>query len=131
MLQPNAYGIIRFRADNPDKSPSSPRNYNKRNADSSARVWLIHCHIEFHVVSGFIATIIEAPEVLGASGLKIPQDHLDACKAYPMLSAGNAAGNTQNPLDLTGSVTEVSTDFYGYVVTLLFSLPESRSSPLL
>ncbi|KAI9813851.1 MAG: hypothetical protein M1827_003641, partial [Pycnora praestabilis] len=94
MLQPNAYAVIRFRADNPG-------------------IWLFHCHIEFHVMSGFSATIIEAPEQLIASNLTIPQDHLAACKAYPMQTSGNAAGNMQNPLNLNGSNTMISTNDYG------------------
>lgn len=65
MLQDSSWGVIRFRADNPG-------------------VWLLHCHIEFHVASGFVATIIEAPEVLELQNYTIPQDHIDACKAYPM-----------------------------------------------
>jgi len=36
-----------------------------------------------------------------------------------MDNAGNAAGNTRNPLDLQGSVTVVSANDYGYVVHLL------------
>ena len=67
-------------------------------------------------MSGFLATIIEAPEVLVASNMTIPQDHLAACKAYPMGTAGNAAANTNSPLNLTGSNTAVSTNDYGYVV---------------
>ncbi len=67
-------------------------------------------------MAGLAATIIEAPEKLKSSGLKIPQNHLDVCKAYPMQTTGNAAGNTRDPLNLNGSVTGVSSDGYGYVV---------------
>lgn len=92
MLQDNAYAVIRFRADNPG-------------------IWLLHCHIEFHTVSGFIATIIEAPELLSAperGGLNlVPNQHLDVCKKYPMEYKGNAAGHTHDPLDLSGANTEV------------------------
>ena len=73
-------------------------------------------------MAGNSATIIAAPEELIASGLTIPQNHLDVCKAYPMLTSGNAAGNTQDPLNLNGSVTSFSSDEYGYVVSPLFSL---------
>jgi iron transport multicopper oxidase len=74
--------VLRFKADNPG-------------------VWLFHCHIEWHVIMGLTATIIEAPQEL--SGLKIPADHLAACQAQGTLTAGNAAGNTNNYTDLTGA----------------------------
>ena len=41
-VHPNGNIVLRFRADNPG-------------------VWLFHCHIEWHVDSGLIATMIEAP----------------------------------------------------------------------
>ena len=72
-------------------------------------------------MSGFSTTIIEAPEHLAVSGLKIPSDHLRACKAYPMGIAGNAAGNTQNPLNLNGSNTAISSSDYGYVMYVLIT----------
>ncbi|KAI1101784.1 putative ferroxidase [Jackrogersella minutella] len=74
--------VLRFRADNPG-------------------VWLFHCHIEWHVSSGLIATFVEAPLDL-QKNLTIPQEHLDACAAQSIPTAGNAAGNTVNLLDLTG-----------------------------
>ena len=50
--------------------------------------------------SGLIATLIEAPEEIKE---KIPQDHLDACKAGGVPTEGNAAGKTGAAmLDLTG-----------------------------
>ena len=89
MLQDEAYAVIRFRADNPG-------------------IWAFHCHVEFHTVSGFSATFIEAPEVFTKNGyLKVPQGHIDVCKAYPQLYQGNAAGNIQDPLDLTGEPVSV------------------------
>ncbi|KAH8799438.1 Cupredoxin, partial [Xylogone sp. PMI_703] len=80
----NSYGVIRFRADNPG-------------------VWLFHCHMEWHVIMGLVATIIEAPDEL--SGLSIPQDSLAACAIQHIPTAGNAAGNTANLTDLTGANT--------------------------
>jgi len=90
MLQDEAYAVIRFRADNPG-------------------VWAFHCHIETHVVSGFSATFIEAPEVFTSSGhrIRIPQNHIGACKAFPMAFKGNAAGNVWNPLNLTNKPDSV------------------------
>lgn len=86
VVRPQGYFIIRFRSDNPG-------------------VWLFHCHIEWHVVSGLILSIIEAPLALqqqlnGLNG--IPKDHIDACKSQNIAYEGNAAGNTVNLLDTTG-----------------------------
>jgi iron transport multicopper oxidase len=94
MLQDSSWAVIRFRADNPG-------------------VWLLHCHIEMHVASGFMATIIEAPEELGDQWKNVPQNHIDACKSYPMDYEGNAAGNTHDALNLTGSNTEVPLTTWG------------------
>ncbi|SCV37091.1 related to cell surface ferroxidase [Fusarium fujikuroi] len=77
----NGNVVLRFKADNPG-------------------VWLFHCHIEWHVTSGLIATFVEDPLALQVS-LKLPQNHLDACKAGNIPTVGNAAGNT-DLLDLTG-----------------------------
>jgi iron transport multicopper oxidase len=74
--------VIRFRADNPG-------------------IWLFHCHIEWHTAVGLIATLIEAPLDL-QSALTVPEDHFQACKAQGIPTAGNAAGNTANLLDLSG-----------------------------
>lgn len=93
MLQDNSWAVIRFRADNPG-------------------VWILHCHIELHVSSGFAVTIVEAPEVLVQQHYQIPDDHINACKTYPMKYKGNAAGNT-NPVNLTGSVTGVTVPNWG------------------
>jgi iron transport multicopper oxidase len=83
-VNPGSYAVIRFVADNPG-------------------VWLFHCHIEWHVVMGLTATIIEAPEDL--AGLTIPEDSQAACAAQNIPTAGNAAGNTQNLTDLAGANT--------------------------
>lgn len=84
VLYPEGHIVLRFRADNPG-------------------VWLFHCHIEWHVASGLIATFVEAPRELQQqlSGI-IPQDHIAACAAAGTPTAGNAAGNTVDFLDLTG-----------------------------
>lgn len=80
----NSYVVLRFQAENPG-------------------VWLFHCHIEWHVVMGLTATIIEAPEEL--RGLPIPPDSLAACGVQNIPTAGNAAGNTVNVSDITGANT--------------------------
>lgn len=80
MVQNFGHTVIRFRANNPG-------------------IWLLHCHIEWHVASGLVATIIEAPDKI--QGMFTPLDHLKVCNAYGSPSSGNAAGNTG--LDLTGA----------------------------
>ncbi|KAI1474373.1 putative ferroxidase [Daldinia eschscholtzii] len=82
VLFPTGYIVLRFRADNPG-------------------VWLFHCHIEWHVASGLIATFVEAPLDLQKT-LTLPKDHLDACAADNIPTTGNAAANTADFLDLTG-----------------------------
>jgi len=85
-IHPGGFVVFRFKADNPG-------------------IQLIHCHIEWHVEAGLTATILEATDQLG--DLQIPDDHKAACIAGGMPFTGNAAGNTQNPLDLTGANTQV------------------------
>lgn len=62
LVRPNGNLVLRFRADNPG-------------------VWLFHCHIEWHVVSGLVATIIESPLVLQEKLADlIPGNHFDNCR---------------------------------------------------
>ncbi|CAM1502605.1 Fc.00g073810.m01.CDS01 [Cosmosporella sp. VM-42] len=74
--------VLRFKADNPG-------------------VWLFHCHIEWHVTSGLLATFVEAPLEL-QNTLQLPQTHLDVCAAGKIPTSGNAAGHTEDLLDLSG-----------------------------
>lgn len=83
VLRPQGYIVLRFKADNPG-------------------LWLLHCHIEWHVDQGLIVSMVEAPLELQKS-LTIPQDHIDACKAGGIAYTGNAAGNTVDVLDLSGA----------------------------
>ncbi|KAK7739102.1 hypothetical protein SLS62_011302 [Diatrype stigma] len=85
VLYPDGNVVLRFRADNPG-------------------VWLFHCHIEWHVASGLIATFVEAPDALRDqySADPLPADHLAACAAAGTPVEGNAAGNVADFLDLTG-----------------------------
>ncbi|KAG5940061.1 hypothetical protein E4U59_002717 [Claviceps monticola] len=82
VLYPSGNMVLRFKADNPG-------------------VWLFHCHIEWHVVSGLMATFIEAPTEL-QNKVSIPEDHLAVCRAGGVPTEGNAAGNTKDLLDLSG-----------------------------
>ena len=93
MLNKNAYSVWRFQANNPG-------------------VWLFHCHIEYHITSGLMATMVEAPDHL--NNLTIPKDHIDACKKYGMDYQGNAAANTRDPLDLTGQVMATNASAFEY-----------------
>ena len=84
MVQPNGNMVLRFRADNPG-------------------IWLFHCHIEWHVASGLVATFVEAPlDLQRTLGGKIPEDHKRACEGTRVAMQGNAAGNTKDLFDLTG-----------------------------
>ncbi|GAB0139089.1 Iron transport multicopper oxidase fetC [Epichloe bromicola] len=105
LINPNGNMALRFKANNPG-------------------VWLFHCHIEWHVISGLVATFVEAPLELQKS-LAIPTDHLDACKAGNMPTEGNAAGNTKDLLDLSGQNTPPDPLPAGFttrgIVALVFS----------
>ena len=79
-----SYAVIRFQANNPG-------------------IWLFHCHIEWHVIMGLIATIREAPQQL--IGLGLPNDHKAVCAARGIPTKGNAAGNSVNFTDLMGANT--------------------------
>ncbi|XPS97992.1 hypothetical protein M3J09_007208 [Ascochyta lentis] len=84
MVQPNGYAVLRFRSDNPG-------------------VWLFHCHIEWHVATGLIATFIEAPLEIQKSTTIPPEHHSLCARNYPPIStSGNAAGNVIDLLDLKG-----------------------------
>lgn len=87
-------------------------------------VWLFHCHIEWHVTSGLIATFVEDPLALQAS-LKLPKNHLDACKAGDIPTVGNAAGNT-DLLDLSGENVPPPRLPEGYVCNQLCDLTNNN-----
>lgn len=92
MVQNHAHTVIRFRADNPG-------------------VWMLHCHVEWHVEGGLMATLIEAPETFPQTLKAPPNSHYKACTSYPQPFSGNAAGN--NGLDLTGLDTTVTSGSHG------------------
>jgi iron transport multicopper oxidase len=54
------------------------------------------------MISGLSATVIENPLALQKT-LKIPDDQMKACKDLGIPTAGNAAGNVNNPFDLSGA----------------------------
>ncbi|KAF7503465.1 hypothetical protein GJ744_003724 [Endocarpon pusillum] len=87
-MAPGGYTVIRFRADNPG-------------------VWLLHCHMEWHVAAGLSMTIVEAPLQLQQSQ-RINPAMEEICKSQGLVTAGNAAGNTEDHFDLTGAHTIVN-----------------------
>ena len=80
----------------------SPSPSPKSQTDCRTGVWLFHCHIQWHFISGLIATFIEAPDALIESGLKIPEDHLEVCRGQGLPTIGNAAAKTDDLFDLDG-----------------------------
>ncbi|KAI1133381.1 multicopper oxidase [Nemania abortiva] len=87
----NSYAVLRIKANNPG-------------------VFLLHCHIEWHVEMGLSATLIEAPERL--VNYTIPQDHLDICEVQGIPTEGNAAGN-ELWYDTEGFITINPTSYVG------------------
>lgn len=108
LVNPNGNVVLRFRADNPG-------------------IWLFHCHIEWHMDSGLVATMIESPLLLRESKKKhpIPDSHYDACRAGGTPYEGNAGGNTVNFLDLSNQNAPVAPLPAGFtakgIVALVFS----------
>ena len=74
--------------------------------------------------SGLVATMIEAPLEM-QKVLSIPADHLAACEDSNTPTAGNAAGNTVDYLDLKGENKAVAPLPAGFtargIVALVFS----------
>lgn len=85
-IEPNSYGILRIRVEHPG-------------------IFLLHCHIDWHIPMGLVATFIQGPELLRNDLIQIPQDHLDACKAAGIPTQGNAAGNLDDPFNTDGMQT--------------------------
>jgi iron transport multicopper oxidase len=84
LVHPKSHIVLRFRSDNPG-------------------VWLFHCHIEWHVDSSLIATMVEAPLELQHK-ITVPSDHYAACAAShpPTPTVGNAAARTDDLLNVDG-----------------------------
>lgn len=91
--------IVRFKVDNPG-------------------ITLFHCHIEWHVEAGLVATFIEAPTELQQLGLVIPLNHKQTCDKLGIPMRGNAAGNADDWTDLRGANTEPPLNNWGLVLTL-------------
>ncbi|KAI0395409.1 Cupredoxin [Xylariaceae sp. FL0594] len=94
-VYPKSHAVLRIIANNPG-------------------VFLLHCHVEWHVEMGLSATLIEAPELL--QDVKIPQDHIDVCEAQGIPVAGNAAGHALWS-NTDGFVTINPTSYIGALYT--------------
>ena len=93
VLPPQGHFVIRFVADNPG-------------------VWLFHCHIDWHLSQGLASVFIEAPKLL-QQRLTVPEDHYASCRAAGVQYTGNAAGNTDDFLDLSGVPSQPAVIPYG------------------
>ncbi|KAL2315998.1 Iron transport multicopper oxidase fio1 [Schizosaccharomyces pombe] len=81
-IEPGSFIVIRFIADNPG-------------------AWVIHCHIEWHMESGLLATFIEAPEMIPS--ISSPDFVKEQCMLDGVPTIGNGAGNYKNISDLSGA----------------------------
>lgn len=80
----NSYAVMRFKADNPG-------------------VWFFHCHIEWHLEQGLAIVLIEAPEEMQKDPRQqFTENHKQVCLKVGVNLTGNAAGNSENYMDLTG-----------------------------
>ncbi|BDD62312.1 ferroxidase fet3 [Monascus purpureus] len=82
VLPPMGYYVIRFVADNPG-------------------VWIFHCHIDWHLAQGLGMLMVEAPQQI-QERVSVPEQHYEVCRAAGVAYEGNAAGNTQDLLDMKG-----------------------------
>ncbi|CBX99496.1 similar to iron transport multicopper oxidase FET3 [Plenodomus lingam JN3] len=136
LVRPNGHIALRFRSDNPGvwlfhwyvfiSSLSNSLPGSLLSATSLLTKPPSHSHIEWHVASGLTATIIERPlDIQSQLAGHIPTDHLAACAAGQVPTAGNAAGNTLDLLDLTGENKSPGTLPAGFtargIVALVFS----------
>lgn len=89
-LRPQSNFVIRFKADNPG-------------------VWFFHCHIEWHILQGLAIVLVEDPMAIqSAYSQQLTQNHLDICAKSNTLTKGNAAGNTDDFLNLVGENVQVN-----------------------
>ncbi|KAK6373393.1 ferroxidase fet3 [Exophiala oligosperma] len=93
LLPPHGSLVFRFVADNPG-------------------VWIFHCHIDWHLAQGLASVFIEAPRQIQEQ-LTVPEDHYAACRAKGVPYTGNAAGNTEDFLDLSGAPSQPGVIPYG------------------
>ncbi|RMZ84783.1 hypothetical protein DV737_g886, partial [Chaetothyriales sp. CBS 132003] len=107
VVPPQGSWVVRFVADNPG-------------------VWFFHCHIDWHLSQGLGMLLIEGPRHIQAQLPNgVPSDHLAACKAASIPTTGNAAGNSEDFLDLSGQPEQPGWIPAGFttrgIVALVFS----------
>ncbi|WBW75531.1 plasma membrane iron transport multicopper oxidase Fio1 [Schizosaccharomyces osmophilus] len=81
-IPPVSFVRLRFLADNPG-------------------AWLLHCHIEWHMESGLVATFLEAPDRVPE--ITAPEFVRHQCVMQNIDISGNGAGNAYNISNLTGA----------------------------
>jgi iron transport multicopper oxidase len=81
MVEKYSYTVIRFKSGNPG-------------------IWMLHCHIEWHIEAGLVMTLVEDPIQLQQQNLTIPTNMLAACAAQGIPTVGNAGGNSVNWYDM-------------------------------
>ncbi|SCU83094.1 LAME_0C03950g1_1 [Lachancea meyersii CBS 8951] len=83
-VRPQSNFVIRFKADNPG-------------------VWFFHCHIEWHLTQGLAFVLIEDPQgIQERSSQQLTESSINACKSLGVPFEGNAAGNTDDYMNLKG-----------------------------
>lgn len=106
-LRPQSNFVIRFKADNPG-------------------VWFFHCHIEWHLLQGLAIVLVEDPEgIQGNSTQQLTANSLEMCTNSNISTKGNAAGNFENFLDLTGENVQIKSVPGGFtkkgIIAMVFS----------
>lgn len=106
-VNPQSYIVMRFKADNPG-------------------VWFFHCHIEWHLEQGLALVLIEAPEEMqDTETQQFTENHKQVCDNVGVSYTGNAAGNTEDYLDLKGANVQQKALPAGFtakgIVALVFS----------
>lgn len=94
MVNANSYTIIRFKTGNPG-------------------IWLLHCHIEWHIEAGLVMTFVEDPVQTQTLNLLGSQDNYDICAKINMPYQGNAAGNTRDWFSMAGLATKPDKNPWG------------------
>ena len=97
MVPAMGYIVLRFVADNPG-------------------ICIFHCHIDWHLSQGLAVLMVEAPDVMQQT-INVPENHYQICKAANVPSAGNAAGNVKDFLDLSGQNVQAGFVPYGGFTT--------------
>ncbi|KAF1953672.1 laccase-2 precursor [Byssothecium circinans] len=88
VIPPYGYLVLRYQAQNPG-------------------AWYFHCHIDFHVVGGMAAVIIEAPDILQLQQQTSAQN-IATCKSSDSCAIGNCACG-KGPLTAQESAEQCNT----------------------